>query len=170
MNFVPRRIALALSLAGVAFFNTTTARRDSWEEAIRRVEASAREYHDYAVEVGGTGWAGAMYSNYHSDRHQCAILGRILGQEEAIAHLEELEYPPLGPESDPHELLVFSISLENWVGAARRGGCSVRKSTSGSTTGTSTAWAGRASRTTLQRGGLGNLDRGGEWMIRARSA
>lgn len=95
------------------------ARADSWDKAIETVEQSAAEYFEYAVEVGGTSHAGTMYNGYMSLEHRCAILGRMLDHTEAIKHLEEFEYPPMDARSDPHDLLVFSISLENWVAAAR---------------------------------------------------
>lgn len=109
------RVALVLLFAVLG----STGWAASWEDAIRNVEASARKYHDYAVEVGGTSWAGAMYNGYKFDDHRCAILGRMLGHPDAIAHLEQFDYPPMTSASDPHDLLVFSISLENWVAAAR---------------------------------------------------
>ena len=46
---------LAILVAGAA-------QADSWDEAIAKVERSAAEYFDYAVEVGGTSWAGTMYN------------------------------------------------------------------------------------------------------------
>ena len=95
------------------------ADESGWLKAIERVEASAKQYHDYAVEVGETGFAGAMYNNYKYDIHRCAILGRMLGHTVAVKSIEEFEYPPLGAESDPHSLLVFSISLDSWVAAAK---------------------------------------------------
>lgn len=96
-----------------------TARADSWDEAIAIVERSAQDYFDYAVEVGGTGFAGSMYNGYMFSEHRCAVLGRMLGELDAIRHLEEFEYPPMDARSEPHDLLVFSISLGNWVSAAR---------------------------------------------------
>ena len=95
------------------------ANADGWDKAIAKVKKSAEEYFTYAVEVGGTSWAGTMYNGYKSQEHECAILGRMLNQPAAIRHLEDFEYPPMDSRSDPHDLLVFSISLENWVGAAR---------------------------------------------------
>jgi hypothetical protein len=91
----------------------------NWQSAIETVEDSAKRYRDYAVAVGGTGAAGTMYNGYMYDQHRCAILGRILGLKEFVRHIEEFEYPPLSSESDPHDLLVFSISLDNWVAAAQ---------------------------------------------------
>ena len=90
-----------------------------WEDAIETVTNSADEYHEYAVEVGGTGWAGTMYNGYKSVEHRCAIVGRMLGHIEAIKHIEEFEYPPMDARSDPQDLLVFAISLDNWAGGAK---------------------------------------------------
>ncbi len=110
---------LILPLILVLVGSQVGAQTARWEVAIERVEASADEYFEYAVRTGGTSWAGTMYNGYHSQRHQCAILGRMLGKIESIREIEYLEYPPLDASSDPHDLLVFSISLKNWVGAAR---------------------------------------------------
>lgn len=98
----------------------SAAQGTSWETAIQRVEQTSKEYFDYAVEVGGTSSAGTAYNGYQFDRHLCAIVGRMLEQVEAIKEIETLEYPPIDATSDPHDLLVFSISLENWAIAARR--------------------------------------------------
>lgn len=108
-----RCVASLMFLAGAAH-------AVSWTDAIENVERAAKEYREYAVEVGGTSWAGTMYNGYKSQEHSCAILGRMLGHADAITHIEEFEYPPIDSRSDPHDLLVFSISLDNWAGAARR--------------------------------------------------
>jgi hypothetical protein len=100
-------------------FVSGPARADSWSGAIATVERSASKYFEYAVEVGGTSYAGSMYNGYKGLEHECAILGRMLDHAQAIRHLEEFEYPPMDDRSDPHDLLIFSISLENWVAAAR---------------------------------------------------
>lgn len=106
-------IALFLSLL------SGQVRADGWDDAISNVQRSASEYFDYAVKMGGTSHAGSMYNGYMSVEHQCAILGRMLEHADAIRHIEEFDYPPMDVSSDPHELLVFSISLENWVAAAQ---------------------------------------------------
>lgn len=103
----------------LAYLVAGAARADSWDKAIANVEKSAAEYFDYAVEVGGTSWAGTMYNGYKSQEHECAILGRMLDRVEAIKHLEEFDYPPMDARSEAQDLLVFSISLQNWVAAAR---------------------------------------------------
>lgn len=109
-------IKLILIFAMFCFGNAQAA---SWEKSIRRVDAAAKNYYNYAVEVGGTSWAGTMYNGYKSQEHKCAILGRMLDQAKAIRHIEEFDYPPMDNRSEPHDLLVFSISLENWVAAAK---------------------------------------------------
>lgn len=93
----------------------------SWPDAIERMKRMSEFYEQYARERGET-WAGAMYSgHWRYTSHSCAIIGRMIGQKEAIAHLEELEYPDHTLVDEgyyAHAALVFSISLANWVGAA----------------------------------------------------
>jgi hypothetical protein len=101
-------------------FGASPAAAVDWETAIERVQQASEDYFEYASEVGGTSWAGTMYNGYEFDRHQCAIVGRMLGLQDVIVDLETMPYPPMDQTSDPHDLLVFSISLENWVLAARR--------------------------------------------------
>ncbi|MCV0352378.1 MAG: hypothetical protein K5863_20055 [Nitratireductor sp.] len=60
-----------------------------------------------------------MYNGYKYDEHRCAILGRMLDMQSSIQHIEEFDHPPMDTRSDPHDLLVFAISLRNWVAAAR---------------------------------------------------
>lgn len=116
-------VAFLATIALIALLPTPIASHIvSWDEAIARVESTADKYRTYAREHGVT-WAGAMYNEWHSRRHSCAILGRMLGHAEAIQHLEELDYPPLPANGDKiyaHSMLVFAISLENWVFSARR--------------------------------------------------
>ena len=112
-------MTLTVPMILIALGTPVSAQSVSWEAAIEQVEASAEEYFEYAVRVGGTSWAGTMYNGYQYERHQCAILGRMLGEIDAIREIEHLDYPPLDASSDPHDLLVFSISLNNWVSAAR---------------------------------------------------
>lgn len=104
-------------LTGV-FFITLPAFGRGWAESISSVQKDAEKYRTYAV-TNGTSWAGTMYNGYHLERHGCAILGRMLGYADSIAHLEKMEYPPLDGSVDPHDILIFSISLENWVAEAK---------------------------------------------------
>ncbi|NVZ10248.1 hypothetical protein HW932_13350 [Allochromatium humboldtianum] len=110
LNFLSLLIALYLIMLPV--FGA------GWRDSINSVQEAAERYRAYAV-ANGTSWAGTMYNGYHLERHRCAILGRMLGYEHSVAHLEELKYPPLDGSVDPHEILIFSISLENWVAAAQ---------------------------------------------------
>lgn len=119
MHLISGRFVTIKSIAIILSLISAQVRADSWDEAISKVQSAASEYFDYAVKVGGTSHAGSMYNGYMSVEHQCAILGRMLKHAEAIRHIEEFDYPPMDAGSDPHELLVFSISLENWVAAAR---------------------------------------------------
>ena len=119
MKLISSRFVTMKSLVIFLSMISAQAQADSWDEAISKVQSAASEYFDYAVKVGGTSHAGSMYNGYMSVEHQCAILGRMLKHGDAIRHIEEFEYPPMNAGSDPHELLVFSISLENWVAAAR---------------------------------------------------
>ena len=119
MHLFPLRSVWLSLVMLLACLLSGPARADNWEKAIATVERSAAKYFEYAVEVGGTSFAGTMYNGYKTQEHQCAILGRMLDHAEAIRHLEEFDYPPMDASSDPHDLLVFSISLENWVAAAR---------------------------------------------------
>ncbi|WP_170207061.1 hypothetical protein [Roseinatronobacter monicus] len=43
----------------------------------------------------------------------------MLGLAEEIQHIETFEYPPLDSSIDAFDLLVFSLTLDNWVAAAR---------------------------------------------------
>ena len=115
MTFLSRSPLLAFFLVWIAQHSHAM----NWDKAISAVQEKADLYHEYAVEVGGTSWAGAMYNHYKFNEHQCAILGRMLEMQSAIRHIEEFAYPPMSAESDPHELLIFSISLESWVAAAK---------------------------------------------------
>ena len=90
-----------------------------WETAILRVEKSAQEYSDYAFNELGTRWVGPANNSIKFNTHRCAIIGRMLDHADAILHIETFSYPPLNETSDPWDLLVFSLTLENWVAAAK---------------------------------------------------
>ena len=123
MNYRTSISSVGCSLALCVFATAvpllpSKASAGGWEDAIATVAKSADEYFAYAVDVGGTSWAGTMYNGYKFVQHKCAITGRMLGQIDAIKHIEEFDYPPMDTRSDPHDLLVFAISLDNWVGGA----------------------------------------------------
>jgi hypothetical protein len=43
----------------------------------------------------------------------------MLNKSEYIIHIEKFNYPNIDKSSDPFDLLVFSLTLENWVAAAQ---------------------------------------------------
>lgn len=92
--------------------------RETWQRAIGKVSASAAEYKAYSSAILGTTWVGVGFVSWKADEHRCAILGRMLGKIEEVKVIETFDYPPMDSTSDPHDLLMFSVSLENWVGAA----------------------------------------------------
>lgn len=89
-----------------------------WQKAIVTTERKAKSLERYAHSKG-TEHAGTMYQNLYQRRHECAILGRMLGKEEAIQHLEKMNTLDPRTNPDPHDALVMSISLYSWVGAAK---------------------------------------------------
>lgn len=99
--------------------NGSRAQDIDWEAAIETVEQSALSYSDYAFSELGSRWVGPANESIKFNTHRCAILGRMLGLPEAIQHIETFDYPPLDASSDAFDLLVFSLTLENWVAAAR---------------------------------------------------
>ena len=92
----------------------------SWEQSIRDVSLLAEKYRSFAHDRGTT-YAGTLYNTHHVRRHECAVLGRLLGKLEEVRHLEEMDLPAITEDLDPHTALVTSMSLFNWVGAARSG-------------------------------------------------
>lgn len=106
-------------LLATLIYSGAKAQNVGWDVAIVRVEESARKYSDHAFKVLGSRWVGPANDSIKFDTHRCAILGRMLGHTEAIQHIETFEYPPLDGSVDAFDLLVFSLTLENWVAAAR---------------------------------------------------
>lgn len=89
-----------------------------WQKAIVATERKARSLERYAHSKG-TIHAGTMYAGWDQRRHECAILGRMVGKEKAIQHLEKMDILDPRTNPDPHDALVMSISLYSWVGAAQ---------------------------------------------------
>ena len=113
-------IAISLVIILTTLFSSgARAQNVEWESAIVRVEDSARKYSDHAFKILGSRWVGPANNSIRFDTHRCAILGRMLEHSEAIQHIETFEYPPLDSSIDAFDLLVFSLTLKNWVAAAR---------------------------------------------------
>lgn len=114
--FLP--LVLTLCLAAVAG-STRPAMAMSWQEATRTVERQSDELWDRAREEGFVGHLGTGLNELHVAEHQCAILGRMLGQTEAIRELEtstEIDTDA----ADPHTIALAAHSLGNWAFVARR--------------------------------------------------
>ena len=88
----------------------------TWEEAISDVEAMAEEFWQRAQTKGFNDPLGTAFNEVDVEMHLCAILGRMVGHKDAIAHLE-----PPQPETDAsgREFAIAATSLGNWVIAAR---------------------------------------------------
>ncbi|WP_054140783.1 hypothetical protein [Bosea sp. AAP35] len=106
--------ALFLSLC-LVFANKASA--VDWQKAIVVTERKAKSLERYAYSKG-TSHAGTMYAGWDQRRHECAILGRMVGKEKAIQHLEKMDILDPRTNPDPHDALVMSISLYSWVAAA----------------------------------------------------
>ncbi|SFL38510.1 hypothetical protein SAMN04488004_11668 [Loktanella salsilacus] len=83
---------------------------------MRDVEDMANSYFEIAREKGFDGWLGTAYNEIDVDMHLCAILGRMVGHTDEIAHLEP---PQPDEDADGREFMIASNSLNNWVIAAK---------------------------------------------------
>lgn len=115
-NYVALSLVLLLS---ALLPSGSRAQNADWEAAIVRVEKPAMEYADYAFNILGSIWVGPANYSIKFHTHRCAIIGRMLGQSDAIRHIETIDYPPINRSIDAFDLLIFSMTLENWVAAAR---------------------------------------------------
>lgn len=99
------------------------AQNNDWPKAIAAVEAASDRYIDYGMVKSGVTSiqqaVGVVGISRDVEKHRCAILGRLLGQLDAVAEVELLDYPPLNDNLDPYEAISFGVSLSNWVGAAQ---------------------------------------------------
>ena len=110
-------VATALSML---IATVTPSLAVSWENAIKSVQQASSDYFEYVRDKGGDTWVGTAYNGFEYDRHQCAIIGRMLGLQDIIVKLETMPYPPMDGSVEDHDLLVFATSLDSWALAARR--------------------------------------------------
>lgn len=104
--------ALALTLFAIP------AKSKSWEETIFQVESKADSLWEKGRKLGADTFLGTAVNEIDVPRHQCAILGRMLGMEEIIRSLEESPEPKLSlnPTTDElYLLMLHSLSLSNWA-------------------------------------------------------
>jgi len=108
---------ILLVVLGLQFPAAATA-ETSWEKAIEAVEAKSSEYFDYAFELG-SGYPGTALNGIGSDRHICAITGRMLGFHDEIHEAETFDSPAMTTDADPFALMEHSVFLDAWVASAR---------------------------------------------------
>ena len=101
---------------------TSTRERNLQEtQAVLMAEASeanalAEKLRQVAATVDNDSWIGTMYNEVDSKKHTCYILGKLLGQEDAVRHLRFSRNPSLRARDsgDAHSLRVNAQSLENF--------------------------------------------------------
>lgn len=116
-------LGLTLTFATILTAPQATAQNNNWPKAIAAVEKTAGQYIDFGLrESGSTSLQqgiGIIGLTQDIEKHRCAILGRMLGKIEAIAELEQFDYPPMSSDLDPYEAMMIGASLDNWVGSAK---------------------------------------------------
>lgn len=109
-------------LAGLAFLmvSTAAAAQDTdWQAEIDQMTQAAEAYDAYARQIeGGPVWIGTANYGVDMEKHRCAILGRMLGQEELVGALERIEFLPMDGSVDHYDIALLATSLFNWVGEA----------------------------------------------------
>ncbi|PHO04164.1 hypothetical protein CSC82_11560 [Rhodobacteraceae bacterium 4F10] len=110
-----KRTIIAIALATLVF-GANSASAKSWEEAIKDVDQMAEGFYVKSRKLGFEGFLGTAYNEIDVNMHLCAILGRMVGHKEYIAHLEPPQ-PTNGATG--REYMVAYTSLKNWVVAAK---------------------------------------------------
>lgn len=111
-----RGFAILLLSLGLVALAATASIAKSWEQAIADVDAMSDRFWEISREKGFTEFLGTAFNEVDVEMHLCAILGRMVGHADAIAHLEP---PQPGPDASGREFAVAATSLGNWVVAAR---------------------------------------------------
>jgi hypothetical protein len=121
---VSERVLKILALVGlfvVSFIPGADAK--SWDETIAQVEHRADQVWQRGKSLGADTFLGTAVNEIDIPKHECAILGRMLGVSSLILGLEYHPEPPLSEAPDQEELfdlMVYSHSLSNWALVARR--------------------------------------------------
>jgi hypothetical protein len=118
-------IALLIS-AGMSLAQNVT----TWSATVKNIEALLQQYIQKSDELlrkedslyasinqNPLSYAGTACANCYWPAHQCAILGRMLGRAELIAHLEA---PLPSLSSSLREVWSTAQSLDQWVFTANR--------------------------------------------------
>ncbi len=97
---------------------TSSALAKSWSKTIEDVQNKADYYWEYGRTRGAFSWLGTSYNELDIPKHECAIVGRMLGLEDYVTHLEHMPEPEITDNMSDDELMglmYFSRSLSNWV-------------------------------------------------------
>ena len=128
---VPPKLTSALMIfliiVGFSTGSLKAEKRTSWLDAISSVEVLLDGYLQQAEDLaeaegrdfhlGPLASLGNACANCYWPRHECAILGRMLGRSAAISQLE----PPLTPLTASLDDLLFQAqSLDQWLFTANR--------------------------------------------------
>lgn len=103
-------LAMLLINLGPSFSST------SWREAIASVAETQETYYDFAAQRGAR--PGAIHVGNGYERHQCAIIGRMLGRIDDIEEAETFDNPVIHSQADPHEMMLHAVFLDSWIVAA----------------------------------------------------
>ena len=119
MNRLKRFIVIVACMLGA-----TTGFSKSWEQSISEVEAKVDEMWTHARSQENYMYLlGTMHNELDAQKHECAILGRILDRIEYVREIEHLALPELKEpmsEDELYELQLAARSLGNWAFTARR--------------------------------------------------
>ena len=121
MNIKISSLLLLIGLFAVSFTEGVNAK--SWDKVIAKVEERADQIWQRGKSLGADTFLGTAVNEVDIPKHECAILGRMLGVPSLISKLEYHPEPQLSDTPDWEELfelMVYSQSLSNWVFVANR--------------------------------------------------
>jgi hypothetical protein len=107
---------ITILLTAFTLLLPSAALSQAWDQAIAKVEVMAEDFWRISREKGFTQPLGTTFNEVDVSMHLCAILGRMVGHKNSIAHLEP---PQPGYGATGREFAIASTSLRNWVIAAR---------------------------------------------------
>jgi len=109
------RLILATALLG------TAAQAEPWEEVVPKVAERATFIMSEVARLGGADLSDQDVGYFDfdvEDEHRCAILGRMFGLTEQIAHLEDINEPTVRDQMSRAEVVALKLAgltLESWV-------------------------------------------------------
>jgi Predicted periplasmic protein len=107
--------------ATAATQSRTESSRAYWAKRITEAERLATFYSEEARKRNAP-HLGTMFNEYHVPKHTCAVLGRMLGKEKLVGHLERWDKPAIETmmsEDDLTKLRLFVNSMDNFAEIAK---------------------------------------------------